>query len=160
MSKKKHCLFQCALQEESIFGYTSRHDVVEDTELITWDEAVELWEKWKPKVIAQLEDGQSPEMCIWAGCKDNTSYSNDAFHVDFSTEVERGEFVVTTRKVIDPTKVAMGEPVFNEAPEEHILDIGTELEKAIAESQATSYEKGNILYLAEGLADSIRKESL
>lgn len=110
---KKHCMFQCALQGYSIFGYHSGHDIVENTGLITWDEAVELWEKYKPRVIKQLEDGQNPEMYIWTGCKDTADYHTDAFHVDYSTEVENGKFFQVEKKVkaIDPSKVTMGEPV-------------------------------------------------
>jgi DNA topoisomerase VI subunit A len=108
---KKHCMFQCVLQQDGIFGYTTQHDIVEDTDLITWDEAVELWEKWKPKVVKQLEDEQSPEMVIWTGCKDNTSYRTDAFHVNYATKVANDEFIEVVEKKIDPTTVTMGEPV-------------------------------------------------
>lgn len=108
---KRHCMFQCALQQDGIFGYTTQHDIVEDTDLITWDEAVELWEKYKSSVVKQLEDGQSPEMVIWTGCEDNTSYSNDAFHINQATEVENGEFIEVVKKRIDPTTITMGEPV-------------------------------------------------
>lgn len=104
-------MFQCALQESGIFGYTSSHDIVEDTGLITWDEAIELWNKYKPQVIQQLEDGQDPEMCIWTGCEDTIDYKTDSFHVNKSTEVKNGEFVETITKIIDPSKVTMGEPV-------------------------------------------------
>lgn len=105
-------MFQCALQKQTIFGYVNHnYDIVEDTDLVTWDEAVELWEKWKPKVVEQIKYGQSPEMVIWTACEDNTSYATDAYHVDHSTKVENDEFVERITKIIDPTKVSMGEPI-------------------------------------------------
>ena len=104
-------MFQCVLHKQSIFGYSSDYDIVEDTGLITWDKALQLWEKWKPKVIAQLEDKQSPEMVIWTGCDDPSSYRNDVFHIDHRTEVENGEFVERVTNVIDPTRITMGEPI-------------------------------------------------
>lgn len=103
-------MFQCCLTKDTIFGYVNDIEIVEDTGLITWEEAVELWEKWRPKVVKQLEDGQNPEMAIWTGCKDTSDYHTDPFHVDRRTEVEDGRFIEVVKNVIDPTKVTMGEP--------------------------------------------------
>ena len=100
---KKHCLFQCAITKESMLGYIKYDvEILEDTDLITWEEAIELWNKFKPRVIKQLEDGQSPEMVIWTGCKSNTDYRTDAYHVDQHTETENDEFVNRITKIIDP----------------------------------------------------------
>jgi hypothetical protein len=103
-------MFQCWLQKTSVFGYLGGY-TVENTGLITYEEAVELWEKYKPEVMLQIEDGQSVEMAIWTGCPDEYSYANDTFHVDSDTVVENGEFIEVVKKVIDPSKVIMGEPV-------------------------------------------------
>ena len=89
--------------------------IYENTDLITWEEALELWNKYKLQVIRELEDDYSnPEMVIWTGCKDNSSYSNDAFHIDNATQVKDGEFVEVVTNVIDPNKVVMGIPVSRE----------------------------------------------
>lgn len=107
---KKHCMFQLWLSKEvPFFGYADGY-MVEDTDLISWEEALELWEKYKPQVMKQLNDGQNVEMCIWTGCEDNTSYGNDAFHVTINTVVKNGKFIEVVEKVIDPSKVIMGVP--------------------------------------------------
>ena len=110
-SQDKHCMFQCALRKNTIFGYVNEHNMVEDTGLITWNDAVALWDKWKPEVIKQLEDNQDPEMCIWTGCENETSYHTDAFHVNRDTEIDNGDFIEIVKKVIDPSKVIMGTPL-------------------------------------------------
>lgn len=86
--------------------------IYEDTGLITWEEALSLWNKYKEQVIDELEDDISkPEMVIWTGCESESDYRNDPYHINWETEVYDREFVVTTRNVIDPNKVTMGEPV-------------------------------------------------
>lgn len=102
----KHCLFQYATD-----GQYMNVKIYEDTDLITWEEAVTLWEKYKKQFIKELEDGLRPEMVIWTGCKDTSDYHTDAFHIDYTTPVENGEFVKRITEIIDPTKVTMGEPV-------------------------------------------------
>lgn len=104
---KKHCMFQYATSYK--YADTEIH---ENTDLITWEEAIELWNKYKPQFIRELQgEYGSPEMVIWTGCEDNTSYSNDAFHVDHRTLVENGEFVEKITKIVDPNRVTMGEPI-------------------------------------------------
>ena len=98
----RDCMFQVWLVEEGIFGYYGGK-TVEDTDLITFEEAVNLWEKYKPEVIKQLEDGQSPEMAIWTDCKDNIDYRNDTYHVNQDTLVENGEFIEVVKNKIIPT---------------------------------------------------------
>jgi hypothetical protein len=106
----KHCMFQYATS----YKYLNTK-IYEDTDLITWEEALELWNKYKPQVISEIEDDISnPEMVIWTGCRDNTSYSHDAFHVDSETPTKDGEFVEIKTIIIDPNKVNMGVPVFEE----------------------------------------------
>lgn len=108
--QRKHCMFQYATS----YKYMNAK-IYEDTGLITWEKALELWNKYKPQVMREIEDDYSnPEMVIWTGCKDNTSYAHDAFHVDGTTPVENGEFVKVATTVIDPNKVSMGIPVFEE----------------------------------------------
>lgn len=73
MSKKKDCMFQVALSKPSLFGgYSSDVDIPENTDLITREEAEELWEKYYPKVLENLKDGgySTPEtlvltLCYW-----------------------------------------------------------------------------------------------
>lgn len=100
MSKKKDCMFQCVLAKPSIFGgYASDVDIVEDTGLITREEAEELWHKWFPKVRDQLKDGANVEMGIWVNCKDTTDYHTFEAHIDGECEVDYlGNVWEVTRK--------------------------------------------------------------
>lgn len=104
---KKHCMFQYYT------GYTYMDtEQHEDTDLITWEEAVDLWNKYKDQVVEEIEDDISkPEMAIWTGCESDTDYRNDPFHVDQNTETDNGRLVEITIKEIDPNTVSMGEPV-------------------------------------------------
>jgi hypothetical protein len=95
-----------------LFGYLSDGEMVEDTDLITFKKAVELWNKYKLDAIRQIEDGQNVEMCIWTGCEKNTDYTTPAFHIDNHTEIDGYDFVEVVKKKIDPNHTTMGEPVF------------------------------------------------
>ena len=67
VNKKKDRLFQYATQKGCFTkGYSISLGTTfyEDTELITEEEANKLWEKYKPQVIKELEDGDRPQMCI------------------------------------------------------------------------------------------------
>ena len=103
---KKHCMFQ--YYTSYTYMETRKH---EDTGLITWEEAVKLWNEYKDQVVEEIEDEISePEMCIWTGCENESDYRTDSFHVDKNTATENGELVEITVKVIDPSSVTMGEP--------------------------------------------------
>ncbi len=103
---KKHCMFQYTTA-----GRFINTKIYEDTGLITWEEAIELWQKYKEQFIGELESGLRPEMAIWTGCKYNTDYHSDPYHIDYETPVENGEFFQIKKTVIDPSKATMGEPV-------------------------------------------------
>lgn len=66
----KTCMFQFA---------TSRK-ILCDTDLITKEEALALFEKNKDDFIILLADGQESEMGIWKDCKSNTSYEQTLIH--------------------------------------------------------------------------------
>ena len=57
-----------------MFQYATPNTVIENTGLITKEEAIDLWKKHKPDFINNLETGQSPDMCIWKDCESDTSY--------------------------------------------------------------------------------------
>lgn len=79
----KNCMFQ----------YATKNKVFEDTDLITSQEAKELWEKYLPHIIDRWNDIESPQMCIWIDCKNNTNYHNAKYEIYFwDCELEDWKF--------------------------------------------------------------------
>lgn len=109
MSKpKKDCMFQYIVTTGQIFrDYKS----IEDTDLITREEADALWLKYRDDFIRNLKDEWAqPEMGIWINCKDNTDYHTSVLHLDNDTKYdgrrfyhERVEYITEpTTKATDP----------------------------------------------------------
>lgn len=70
MSNENNCMFQ----------YATRNEVISNTDLITQKDAVDLFNKYKPDFIESLEGGHEPEMCIWIDCDTNASYGKTLYH--------------------------------------------------------------------------------
>ena len=81
--KEKNCAFQFATNPR--WGSVK---ILEDTDLITLDEAKVLWEKWLPKCIRALEEDDRPEMCIWVEMDSPTNYHKTIAHVTSSTKTD------------------------------------------------------------------------
>lgn len=100
MLKKKDCMFQYAIAYRWIST-----DIVEDTDLITLQEARELWYKYLPDFIKHMnnrdEEASRPEMVIWIDCKDNTDYSKELAHIDWESEVDGNSVYNITRTRIN-----------------------------------------------------------
>lgn len=94
MSKKKDCAFQYAHDSWPSIKF------VEDTPLITLDEAKELWNKYKSDFIDQLEQGTNPEMALWIDMKDNTDYHTALAHVNQHTETDGTNLYETKKEFI------------------------------------------------------------
>lgn len=89
---KKDCLFQ----------YGTKHKVYEDTDLITYDEAKSLWNKWIDHVKDHWDEWDSPEMCIWINCESNTDYSTVGKDIDFrDCELKNGIFYKVKKEQIE-----------------------------------------------------------
>ena len=58
----------------TMFQYATRHGILADTDLITLNEAVELFNKNKSNYIERLGKGEEPQMCIWIDCDTSESY--------------------------------------------------------------------------------------
>jgi hypothetical protein len=101
---KKDCMFQYAHKKLGILGYSySGYDIVEDTGLITFEEAVELWEKYKSDFIRHHQEGGNPEMVIWSDCPDETTYVPDFAHVDGQTEVIGDRLYIVKKELVEPS---------------------------------------------------------
>jgi len=62
--------------------------IVEDTGLITEQEANDLWDKYLPEVIAGLKDDKRPQMCIWEDCSNTTDYNKVLKEIDYRDDLE------------------------------------------------------------------------
>ena len=101
--EKKDRLFQYAYDAGiHTSGYSSSNiKIVEDTDLITAKEAEDLWQKYYPKVVANLKEEERPQMCIWKDCDTNTSYHTVEKEIDFrdDLEVKNGRVYKITKEV-------------------------------------------------------------
>lgn len=66
--------------KDCMFQYATENRTYVDTDLITMDEALELFNKWKGEFKKHLENGQEPEMAIWINCADETCYGETLHH--------------------------------------------------------------------------------
>jgi hypothetical protein len=89
--KNKNCLFQ----------YATKFKVFEDTDLISLEEAEDLWNKYLPNLKSSWNEDESPEMCIWTDCNKNTDYSKVLKDIDFrDCELQGGNFYKITKELI------------------------------------------------------------
>jgi len=86
----KDRLFQYATEKGCFTrGYSiSSTKMYEDTDLITEKEANELWDKYYPQVVKELEDGERPQMCIWKDCDSNVDYHTVEREIDYRDDLE------------------------------------------------------------------------
>lgn len=78
--------------KNTLFQYHNGHKTVEDTELITLEEANRLWDKYFDEVKSLLVEGERVQMCIWGDANSNTDYSKVTKEIDYrDCEVENGE---------------------------------------------------------------------
>lgn len=73
MAIKKNCMFQCATKQE----------IIVDTDLITRPEAEKLWKENYEKIKTKWNNYESPQMCLWIDCKDNTDYHTIDKEIDY-----------------------------------------------------------------------------
>lgn len=91
MENNKSCLFQ----------YATRQKIIEDTELITREQAEDLWSKYYKDIIDEWDILASPQMCIWIDCKSNTDYHTVGKEIDFrDCELKNGRFYKVEKKLI------------------------------------------------------------
>jgi hypothetical protein len=66
--------------KDTMFQYAICIKILVDTDLITLDEALSLFEENKSDYIERLGKDQDPEMAIWINCSTNSSYSETLKH--------------------------------------------------------------------------------
>ena len=62
------------MKKDKMFQYATNREIIKDTELITEEEANDLWVKYINDAKSKLRDGEEPQMCIWINCKKNGDY--------------------------------------------------------------------------------------
>jgi len=87
----KNCMFQYAKSWGSIY---------EDTWLITYSEAEELWKKYYPIAVKEIKDGLEPQMVIWGDCENETDYGEIIKEVDFHNCEVIGEKIYKITKTL------------------------------------------------------------
>lgn len=88
---KKDCLFQ----------YATKRNVIEDTELITREEADSLMFKYLDDLKINWNEFESPQLGIWINCDNNTDYHTMGVDIDFrDCELENGHFYRVKREKI------------------------------------------------------------
>jgi precorrin-2 methylase len=85
--------------KNSLFQYYNGYKTVEDTELITLEEAYQLWDKYFSEVASLLTDKERVQMCIWGDAESNTDYSKVIKEIDFrDCVVENGRIYKITKE--------------------------------------------------------------
>ena len=87
----KDCAFQYA---------TADGEMYEDTGLITWEDALVLWEKHKPLFKQHMEQGEDPEMALWVNMRDEEDYHQKAKYWHWSDFEIRGDELWEVTKVL------------------------------------------------------------
>lgn len=58
--------------------YATAYRIIENTDLITLEEALKLFDKYAKDFIHDLDE--DPELVLWVDCKDNSSYGKTLHH--------------------------------------------------------------------------------
>jgi hypothetical protein len=77
--------------KDCMFQYATNSKIIENTLLITKEEALDLWSKYKKDFIKRLENEEGPEMCIWVECTDDCTYGKSIMHIDQDSHVRHGD---------------------------------------------------------------------
>ena len=64
-----------------MFQYATERKTIEDTELITKKDAVELYNKYLQDFTERLENEECPEIGIWIDCENDSNYHATMVHL-------------------------------------------------------------------------------
>ncbi len=93
----KDRMFQCTVDN---YGQV---DILDDTGLITKDEAYKLWNSYFEQIKRALEEGKEADMVIWKDCVSETDYGIEEKVIDHEEcIVENGHIYKVTRTEITP----------------------------------------------------------
>ena len=87
--KKKDCMFQFSTETSGVIK------IVKDTDLITFDEAKQLWNKSLDEFKECVEKEGHPEMVIWIKCDNAENYVETFEHIRGSNvTIEHGKMYI------------------------------------------------------------------
>ena len=72
------------------FQYATSKKVIEDTSLITFDEAKNLFKKHELDFIERLKNDEKPEMAIWVNMNSSGDYNETFVHWHYSEFFVKG----------------------------------------------------------------------
>lgn len=89
------------MKKDCMFQYATRQKIIEDTDLITFEEAKTLWEKYQDDIQSRWNDDEQPQMVVWVDCENNTNYSKAKGEIDYrDCELQNGRFYKVTKTLI------------------------------------------------------------
>ena len=84
-----------------MFQYATQYQIYVNTNLITHDEAILLWNKWQDHLKAHWNELDSPQMAIWINCNSNTDYHTMEKDIDYrDCELHNGRFYRVVKTLI------------------------------------------------------------
>ena len=63
-----------------MFQYGTNQRMLDDTDLITLSEAMELFNKNRDDFIKRLDDDENPQMAVWTNCRTPASYGEALYN--------------------------------------------------------------------------------
>lgn len=63
-----------------MFQYATDKEIICNTDLISQEQAVEMFESKKTDYIKRLENEENPEMVIWVNCSGDGDYHSTLYH--------------------------------------------------------------------------------
>lgn len=85
-----------------MFQYYDGYKTIEDTGLITAEEADELWKKYYLEAKDNLKEGLKVQMCIWKDCTTTTDYHTEEKEINcYDCVVEDGSVYRIKKELIE-----------------------------------------------------------
>jgi hypothetical protein len=78
------------IMKNAMFQYATKYRTLNDTPLITLEEAISLFKENREDFKSRLKSGEEPEMAVWIDCKSSDSYGETLYHWDSDMKVIDG----------------------------------------------------------------------
>jgi len=86
--------------KDKMFQYYNDGEMIEDTGLLTEEEANELWNKYFDDAKEKLRDGHEIHMVIWGNAESDTDYDILEKEIDYRDCVVEKNIVVRIKKEV------------------------------------------------------------
>jgi len=88
-------------KKEYMFQYHNGIRTIEDTGLITLEEGMALWEKYRHRFLYGLADKDNVAIVLWKNCTNETDYVDYVFNFDNETRYDNGRFYKLEKVYLD-----------------------------------------------------------